>query len=320
MGISFPKLPLGKLFSKFDSDSTASGLILPKKKLHLKKPQTDIVPPPEWVERIEGYFVTSCTWHDSGRFGGCFVVEYNPNNYLGDWDWGFVKIYAAGGMNETPFAQMKGIWKDIYEDKKRHNISYDITEDGKIHSDTGVFPSDDDIRNAIYDIGGMYNDWKDFPNVQDWDVVCKLRDAKVAVDQMRVETKHGFTQKNIDNLRKKIKEIQTQIAGAEKSLNEMYEKAADGMNLLEQYGIAVNLDDEPPEPEKIEGNCDFASMYPTSMLNYSGEATIVQMSDYSYKVTPKGLKHRPTAGDMVRDNGNGLTAVYSSGKWEVVHP
>ena len=308
MGISFPKLP--KAFQ-------------PTRKLSVRKLPTEIVPLPEWVEKIDGYFVSSCIWHDSGRFGGCFVVKYDPNNYLGDWDWGFVKIYAAGGMNETPFAQMKGIWKDIHEDKKRHNISYDITEDGKIYNDLKEFPSDDDIRNAIYDIGGMYNDWKDFPNVQDWDTVCKLREAMMAVDNLRVEEKYGQEQKNIDNLRKRIKEIQTEIAEAEKSLNEMYEKAADGMNLLEQYGIAVNLDEEPKEPEKILVDCDIASMYPTSIPNnipkYSGEATIVRMNDGSYVVTPKPLNHHPISGDMVQDPGNGLVAVYSYGKWVVVN-
>ena len=319
MGFMLPKLPKINLFSS-NAESSASGLANAPRKPRVKKQPIGIVPPPDWVEQIDGYFVSSCMWRDSGRVGGCFVVKYDPNDRNVSWDSSFVKIYAADEVNESPFVQTKGIWKELHEDKHTRSMTYDIAEDGKIHSAFGESPSDDNIRDAIYDIGSMYNDWRDFPNAQDWDTVCKLRDAKVAVDNMRVEEKYGFGQKNIDNLRKKIKETQIQIAQAEKILNDMYEKAADGMNLLEQYGIAVNLDDEPPEPEKIEGNCDFASMYPTSMLNYSGEATIVQMSDYSYKVTPKGLKHLPTAGDMVRDNGNGLTAVYSSGKWEVVHP
>ena len=167
----------------------------------------------------------------------------------------------------------------------------------------------------------MYDDWKDFPNAQDWDTVCKLHEAKMAVDNLRVEEKYGYEQKNIDNLRKKIKEIQTQIAQAEKNLNEMYEKAADGMNLLEQHGIVVNLDDdEPKEPEKIVVDYDIASIYPTNVPKYAGEASIMRMYDGSYVVTPKPLKHHPNAGDLVRDNGNGLIAVYTSGKWEVVNP
>lgn len=319
MGFTLPKLPKINLFSS-NAESSASGLATAPRKPRVKKLPIEIVPPPEWVEYIDGYFVSSCKWHDSGRFGGCFVVKYDPNTLSGDWDWGFVKIYAAGGMNEPPFAQMKGIWKDIYEGKKTHSITYDITEDGRIYNELGEFPSDDNIRGAIYDIGSLYDDWRDFPNAKDWDTVCKLHEAKMAVDNLRVEEKYGHEQKNIDNLRKKIKEIQTQIAEAEKSLNEMYEKAADGMNLLEEHGIAVNLDEEPKEPEKILVNCDIASIYPTNVPKYAGEATIVRMNDGSYVVTLRQLKHLPNAGDLVQDPGNGLTAVYSYGKWVVLNP
>ena len=319
MGITLPKLPHTHLFS-FGANSSASGLATAPRKPRVKKLPIEIVPPPEWVEHIDGYFVSSCKWHDSGSFDGCFVVKYEPDRLSGDWDWGFVKIYAAGGMNEPPFTQMKGIWKELHKDKQTQTMMYDITEDGKLYSDMGEFPSENDIKYAIYDISQMYDDWKDFPNAQDWDTVCKLHEAKMAVDNLRVEEKYGHEQKNIDNLRKQIKEIQTQIAQAEKSLNEMYEKAADGMNLLEQHGIAVNLDDEPKEPEKILVDCDIASIYPTNVPKYAGEATIVRMNDGSYVVTPKPLKHHPNAGDLVQDPGNGMSAVYSYGKWVVVNP
>ena len=319
MGFTLPKLPKINLFSS-NAESSASGLANAHRKLTVKKQPIEIVPPPEWVEKIDGYFVSSCKWHDSGRFGGCFVVKYDPNNFLGDWDWGFVKIYAAGWMNEPPFVQMKGIWKELHADKQTHSITYDITEDGKIYNDLGDFPSENDVRAAVYDISQMYDDWKDFPTAQDWDTVCKLHEAKMAVDNLRVEEKYGHEQKNIDNLRKKITEIQTQIAQAEKNLNEMYERAADGMNLLEQHGIVVNLDEEPKEPEKITVDCDIASIYPTSVPKYAGEATIVRMPDGSYNVTPKWIKHCPNVGDLVHDTGNGMTAVYTCGKWEVVNP
>lgn len=321
MGISLPKLPKIRPFS-FGANSSASGLANAPRKPRVRKLPIEIVPPPEWVEKIDGYFVSSCMWHDSGRFGGCFVVKYVPNDlsvskYL---DWGFVKIYASDDLNGTPFVQMKGIWKEIHDDHATHSIAYDITEDGRIHNELGEFPSDDNIRVAIYDISQMYDDWKDFPNARDWDTVCKLSGARMAVDNLRVEEKYGHGQKNIDNLRKKITEIQTQIAQAEKNLNEMYEKAADGMNLLEQYGIVVNLDEEPKEPEKPSVDCDFSSLYPTLSLKFIGEATIVRMQDGSYVVTPKPLNNHPNAGDIVVDRSNGMTAVYSYGKWEVMNP
>lgn len=245
MGISFPKI---RRFSS-SAESSASGLASSPRKPRVKKQPIEIVPPPEWVENIDGYFVSSCMWYDSWIVGSCIVVNYIPNDLiLGDS--GFVKIYAVDGLNETPFVQMKGIWKTLARYNKT-NEPYGITEDGRIHNNFGDFPSDENINDAIYDIGSFYNDWRDFPDAQDWDTVCKLREAKFAVDNMRVEAKYGYGQKRIDNLRNKIKEIQTQIAEAEKSLNEMYENAADGMNLLEKYGVVVNLDDYPEQLKNL---------------------------------------------------------------------
>ncbi len=319
MGITLPKLPKIRSFLS-GANSSASGLASIPRKLKVKKQPIEIVPPPEWVEKIDGYFVSSFMWHESGRFGGCFVVKYVPYDDCSasrNWDWGFVKIYASDDMNGMPFVQMKGIWKEIHDCER----TYDITEDGRIYNGFGGFPSDDDIRDAIYDIGSMYHDWRDFPNAQDWDTVDRLHEAKNAVDRMRVEAKYGCGQKNIDNLRKKITEIQTQIADAEKDLNEMYEKAAEGMNLLEQYGIVVNLDDEPKESENVVVDYDISSLYPHDSLRFVGEANIVRLAHGSYNVIPKPLNQHPNSGDMVHDPGNGLTALYTdTGKWEVLNP
>jgi hypothetical protein len=319
MGIPFfSKLPKINLFSS-SAESSASELANAPRKPRVKKLPIEIVPPPEWVEKIDGYFVSSCKWHDSGRFDGCFVVKYDPNNFLGDWDWGFVKIYAAGGMNEPPFVQMKGIWKEIHDDKRTHSVTYEMSEDGRVYNDMMGFPSDNNINDAIYDISQMYDDWKDFPNAQDWDTVCKLHEAKIAVDNMRVETKYGYAQKNIDEMRQKIKETQDEIARVEKNLNDMYEKAADGMNLLEQYGVNVSLDDEPKEPEK-KIDLDFANLYPSDVsLKFKGLAKIIRNLDGSYSVIPSS-NDIPNPGEIVNDVDNGLSAVYSmAGKWEVVN-
>lgn len=325
MGFTLPKLPLGKLFSKFDSDSTASGLILPSKKLHLKKPQTDIVPP-EWLEPIEGYHIAWCRKRDNGRFGDCLVVGYHVNDFCSGDPNGFAMVYVledkdVSSWMEKPFCQMKGIWKELYEDKRTHSVTYEITEDGRIYNDMMGFPSDDNIRDAIYDIGQMYDDWKDFPNAPDWDTVVKLHEARQAVDQMRVETKHGWMQKDIEKYRKEIKEAQEEIARVERNLNEMYEKAADGMNLLEQYGVKVNLDEEPEarvEPKPPEGN--FTIPDPSDFhLNFVGKATIMRNASGGCLVEMDNHAI-PRIGDVVIDPNNGLQAVYSKvGEWEVVN-
>ena len=319
MGITIPKLPKIHPFS-FGGNCSASGQANTPRKLRVKKLPIEIVPPPEWVEKIGGYFVSSCIWHDSGRFGGCFVVEYVPNDRSVSEDRGFVKIYASDYLNGTPFVQMKGIWKDLYEDEKTHSITYDIAEDGKIYNCLGGFPSDDDIRDAIYDIGSLYDDWKDFPNVQDWDTVCKLREAKMAVDDMRVEEKYGRGRNNIDNLRKKIKEIQTQIAEAEKNLNEMYEKAADGMNLLEEHGVEVDLD----APSESKNDNDEPYWFDDSALRNSGfltpmKSAHVMRNPYGGCSVQLSDGSSPKLGDIAVDANNGLRAVYAqNGEWNLL--
>ena len=85
----FPKLPKINLFSS-NAESSASGLVNSTRKLRVKKQPIEIVPPPDWVEKVDGYFVSSCKWHDSWRFDGCFVVKYEPDRLSGDWDWGFL--------------------------------------------------------------------------------------------------------------------------------------------------------------------------------------------------------------------------------------
>ena len=323
MGISFPKLPHIHMFSS-DVESTTSGLLFPSKKLRVKRPPTDIVPP-EWLEPIEGYHIAWCCKRDNGRFGDCLVVGYHPNDFSTSEDMGFAMVYVLEDKDisswmEKPFCRMKEIWKELYEDKLTHSVTYDITEDGRIYNDMMGFPSDDNIRDAIYDISQMYDNWKDFPNAPDWDTVRKLHEAQQAVDSMRVETKHGWMQKDIEKYRKEIKEAQEEIARVERNLNEMYEKAADGMNLLEQYGVKVNLDEEPVEPQKAPPEGNFTIPDPNDVhLNFVGKATIMRNASGGCLVEMDNHAI-PRIGDIVTDPNNGLSAVYSmAGKWEIVN-
>lgn len=320
MGLTVPKLPHIHMFSS-NAESTASGLLFPSKKIRVKRPPTDIVPP-EWLEPIEGYHIAWCRKRDNGRFGDCLVVGYHSNDFGSSNPNGFAMVYVIEDKDgsppwmEKPFCRMKGIWRKIYEDKKTF---YKMSEDGRIYSDMMCFPSDDNIRDAIYDISSMYDSWKMFPNAPDWDTVVKLHEAQQAVDSMRVETKHGWMQKDIESMRKKIKETQEDIARVERNLNEMYEKAADGMNLLEQYGVKVNLDEEPVESKEVPPEGDFTIPDPNDVhLNFVGKATIMRNASGGCLVEMDNHAI-PRIGDVVIDPNNGLQAVHSmAGKWEIV--
>ena len=328
-----PNLPHIHLFPP-NADSTASELLFPSKKFRVKRPPTDITPP-DWVEQIDDYHIASCRWHDNGRFGSCVVVGYHPNDF-GMSDRGFVKIWAVEenphwNLEGTPFPQMKGIWRKIHDDQKTHVVfSYDISEDGRIHGLVMGFPSDGSIRAALYDIGSLYSDWRDFPNAPNWEVAQKLHEARLAVDKMRDETKHKWSERHIDEMRQKISELQNDIAQVEKNLNEMYEKAADGMDLLEEYGIKVDLGKDPDEERKgtEEGvdalftETDFSILPPPKEdvhLRYSGKATIMRNASGGCLVKMDNHAAPPRIGDFVIDPNNGLSAVYSTaGTWEIL--
>ena len=80
MGFSLPKPPMF---------SSVVGLDGSPRKPSVKKQPIEIEPP-DWVEQIDGHFVSSCKWHDSWRFGSCFVVKYLPHDRSASGDSGFV--------------------------------------------------------------------------------------------------------------------------------------------------------------------------------------------------------------------------------------
>lgn len=281
--------------------------------------------PPDWVEDIPDYHISSCWWKGAGACGAMIVMTYmadDPCNCVR----GFAKVYALVDVDPyektgNPFPQMKGIWKELSRHNKRGQ--YTISEDGRIRNDMGDFPSDNDVKAAIYDISSMYDSWAKFPEAEDWNSVQKLHEAWGIVEQFKDEEKNHWAQDHIGEMRQKIKELQNDIAQVEKNLNEMYEKAADSMNLLEEYGIKVNLDEEPEEPKKMvedEGNgYPFQIPDPIDLkLNFRGKARILLRPDGGCDVELDSPTI-PRLGDVVVDPMNGYEAVYSmAGCWEPI--
>ena len=114
-----------------------------------------------------------------------------------------------------------------------------------VSSDGFSHPSDLEIDKAVFDIVALYENWRKFPNAPTLEIVKKLMSAMESVDKMRYEESHKSIHNSIDLMRGKIKSLQKHIADSEKKLNEIYENAADSMNLLEQYGVKVDLNDMP---------------------------------------------------------------------------
>lgn len=315
MGFSFPPPP-PSLLNAFQRGVSLSGS-RPNEGFYF-----DIMPP-DWAEDIPDYHISSCWWKGAGACGAMIVMTYmadDPCNCVR----GFAKVYALVDVDPyektgNPFPQMKGIWKELCRHNKRGQ--YTISEDGRIRNDIGDFPSDNDVKAAIYDISSMYDSWAKFPEAEDWNAVQKLHEAWGIVEQFKDEEKNHWAQDHIGEMRQKIKELQNDIAQVEKNLNEMYEKAADSMNLLEEYGIKVNLDEEPEEPKKEDEGNGYPFQIPDPIdlkLNFRGKARILLRPDGGCDVELDSPTI-PRLGDVVVDPMNGHEAVYSmAGRWEPI--
>ncbi len=198
------------------------------------------IQPPEWIEAIPGYCLNSCRWRKCGTSGTVIVAKYVSVESYGV----FAKVFAVSSELAAPFSNMNGIWKTLNDLSKKESIGYSISEDGKVFSVDGFsHPSDLEIDKAVYDTVALYENWRKFPKAPTLEIVKKLMSAMEFVDKMRYEESHKPLHNRIDLLRDRIKSLQKDIADSEKELNEIYENAADSMNLLEQYDVKVNLND-----------------------------------------------------------------------------
>ena len=280
------------------------------------------IQPPEWIEAIPGYSLNSCRWRKCGTSGTVIVARYVSIESHSM----FAKVFAVSSDLATPFSNMKGIWKTLHDLSKKGSIGYSISEDGRIVSDDGFSnPTDLEVDKAVYDIVALYDNWRKFPKASTLEIVKQLMSAMESVDKMRREESHKTIHNSIDLMRGKIKSLQKHIANSEKELNEIYENAADSLNLLEQYGVTVNLDEKPVEPGEVPPEGDFTIGDFTIPdqgdvhLRFVGRATIMRNASGGCLVEMDNHAI-PRIGDVVIDPHNRLSAVYSmAGKWEVVN-
>ena len=272
------------------------------------------IQPPEWIEHFPGYSLNSCKWRVCGTSGTVIVVKYVSIESCSM----FAKVYAVSHGLAMPFPNMKGIWKTLHDLSEKRSTGYSISEDGKVVSSDGFSrPSDLEIDKAVYDTVALYESWRKFPEAPTLEIVKKLMSAMESVDKMKHEESHKSIHNSIDLMRGKIKSIQKHIADSERKLNEIYENAADSLNLLEQYGVKVDLDEEQVESKKVPPEGDFTIPDQSDVqLNFVGKATIMRNDSGGYLVEMDNHAI-PRIGDVVIDPNNGLSAVYSrAGRWE----
>ena len=209
------------------------------------------VPVPNWASEENG-----CVPQKAIKVGNGIIVGYKPIRTLGI---GYAKIYIVG-KDDQPFPKMNGIWEEIHQRSKerKHNPQYPIegtiAPTGEIRDQYGAdAPSFDVLHKFLIDMNLLYSNWKYFPNVTSYKKVEVLRNALEAVRAM--DGSANYIENDIKDLREQIKSRQDEIAEMEKKLNDLYENAADAMNLLEENGVKVDA------KGKVEGVEDDGSEF-----------------------------------------------------------
>ena len=222
---------------------------------------------PNWVEQYPGFRPTAWIINTNTLINITInLVTYEGPPTIDEPD--FAKVVFT--VDNVPFKQMDNLCAYISkynnDELQLHGLSvaknYHIGEDGKIRDKTKQSPPNaDSIHWAVKDLFILYEDWRRFPDVSDYNTMVKLSFALKSVEAMQMEEISGRTKKKIDEIRAKITTYQERIVELERDLNEVYEKAADALNLLEEHGFDLK------KIEEMQGKPIDATSIDYSILN-----------------------------------------------------
>ena len=285
-----------------------------RSKWEIDKPE--FIPTPAWAERIEGYSEEAFDISSGPSYDGekIVVVCYKPDRTLGV---GFAKVYMADKGLKNAFPQMRGVWKETksrMDSKKldvlyRQNISRcKIDDDGRVSSSFGI-PDLPSLMDVVQEMYTVWLDWHEFPNASEFSMVKRLKQAKRDVAKMQREMSENRINGEIEDIRQSIKEAQERIVKLEKDLNDICEKAADAMNLLEENGVKVDLDDEKDEDDDVDGIVGPYADYSSGFINhaYPGQGILIDsgtmtLPDHTVQLSKEELEVFQKAwGDFASD-------------------
>ncbi len=339
MGFSVPKLPIFKKTSpsktiKVVNPSTQRNRLISPSGFNrglVFKTKPAMVGTPIWAPREDNYL--DVAYDMNLQDPKAVVVEYKAKPgfpYLSD----FTRLYLVE-KNGQPVPYMKDMWREL--GKMFANQSppaYEIDSEGRL-THCKMIVKANEIWPILKEAITMWGQWKDYPTINELDTVRKLIEGQRAIDKFKSEESHSWIANQIKEAQETIKAEQEKIVKLEKTLNEIYEQAADAMNLFEDNGIKANMDGDG-EPRKansslnidsIINDLDFGSLYPGSIsggshhfgLRFIGPASISTNSSGGVLV---GFSTNPGSievGDMVVDPKNNKQAVYcGNNKWTLI--
>lgn len=233
----------------------------------------DNVEIPEWAAADKEYKPIEAKKLGSGG-NSIIAITYSPTHTLG---MGYAKVYLVESKTNKPFAHMEGIWQELHNRSKSMSKSsanvgilnpmeynyrgsamdgkylpssnITISPTGELRNAFGI-PSFQDLYGVIKELYQIYREWRVFPNAETFDSVRKLRDAKNKVYAMN--TNASILEEEISSIRTSIQERQNKIADLEGQMNKLYEDGAEAMNLLEEHGINIDLNNDSSNLEQVE--------------------------------------------------------------------
>lgn len=216
---------------------------------------------PNWVVCDPGFTPTKAVEIAIQRGAKAMAITYAPTKTLGV---GYAKLYIVDKDTGKPFIRMQEMWQALSAGTDEmhtlwannfigteHKPTCKIIPTGEIRTAFGV-PNDIDLYEMCMKLGDMYQMWRRFPNETDWEIVKKLRLAEKDVYSVQMYAQQY--ENEINEARRAIQEYQERIAAAEKNMNDIYEKAAESMNLLEEHG--VNVDTNDPAQFQMFPDCE----------------------------------------------------------------
>jgi len=276
--------------------------------------QPKMIGTPIWAKREAGFM--DVAFEVAFQNPRIVVVEYK--NLASAREFSRLYIVGPDGM-PPPF--MQGIWMELrkrYSGESNFGYKYEIDAEGRITTG-GMLARANELWSIIEQMAAIYRSWLAYPTIGDFDTVEKLHKAQEAIHNFKEEEANNWIGNQIDQYRNTIKELQTNIAVLEKELNQIYEKAADAMNLFEANGLKPNMQGYEKDEKEKTPPPDALDNAQQNGLRFVGEGKILVGSDGEVKVFPSEAKSL-TVGDLVHDTANSFVAVYmGNGKWELIY-
>lgn len=237
---------------------------------------------PEWVRGFDGFKRSAQIRKRTSELEpATLIVNYLPENPFVDRK-GFTMLYFIADIKMERLEKIWQVAANYFETDTDGEPKFKMLPDGRIYG-MGMTPDIDDITEIWRLMLNVYENWMQFPNTEEYDMVRQLVVAANDIDQLNHELKHHYIQREIDEKVAHIKSLQEDVVELEKTLNCRYEKGADAQNLLEEHGYPerAKLWEEGDEATCTESVDDYVSQMSRMNATNLAANTVPSTTDWA---------------------------------------